>query len=140
MVRGADRLKPQLAHLNEAPFPAFKLRHDPRVTRVGRTLRRTSADELPQLWNVLKGEMSLVGPRPPLASEVEYYDDRARRRLAVRPGMTCFWQIEDRHTSPTATFVEWVDRDLEYIDRWSLWLDLVLLYKTACVVLKLTGC
>lgn len=139
MVRGADGLKAQLAHLNEAPFPAFKVRDDPRITRVGRALRRTSADELPQLWNVLKGDMSLVGPRPPLAAEVEHYDERARRRLSVRPGITCFWQVEDRHANG-ATFAAWVERDLAYIDRWSLWLDLVLLYRTACVVLKLTGC
>jgi len=119
---------------NEIQGHAFKLDNDPRVTRVGRLLRKTSLDELPQLWNVLRGEMSLVGPRPPLPSEVANYDVWHRRRLSMKPGMTGLWQIGARR-SPE--FDRWVEKDLEYIDTWSLWLDIKIVLKT--VPAMLTG-
>jgi lipopolysaccharide/colanic/teichoic acid biosynthesis glycosyltransferase len=138
MVRDADRLRAALEHLNEAPFPAFKMRKDPRITRIGHILRRTRMDELPQLWNVLRGDMSFVGPRPPLPSEVEHYDELARRRLLVRPGITCTWQVKGR-LADAATFDDWVRTDLAYIDGWSFWLDLVLLYQTVQLVIRMKG-
>jgi exopolysaccharide biosynthesis polyprenyl glycosylphosphotransferase len=116
-----------LAHLNEVQGSAFKMTNDPRVTRIGRFLRRTSLDELPQLLNVLRGDMSLVGPRPPLPSEVDGYDLWHRRRLSMKPGITGLWQVRDRRS---ADFDTWVQADLEYIDRWSLWLDLKILVQT----------
>ena len=111
---------------------AFKLSDDPRVTRVGRFLRRFSLDELPQLLNVLKGNMSLVGPRPPLAYEVELYSARDRGRLSVAPGLTGLWQVSGRSE---LTFQEMVDLDLEYIERWSMWLDLKILIRTPLIVI-----
>ena len=120
----------QLAALrsgNEIQGHAFKLTNDPRVTRVGGSLRRSSLDELPQLWNVLIGQMSLVGPRPPLPAEVKDYDLWHRRRLSMKPGMTGLWQVRDRRTP---RFDQWVAADLEYIDRWSLWLDVKILFQT----------
>jgi len=138
MVRDADSLRASLEHLNEAPFPAFKIRNDPRITRVGHVLRRTRVDELPQLWNVLRGDMSFVGPRPPLPSEVEHYDELARRRLVVRPGITCTWQVTGR-LADAATFEDWVRTDLAYIDGWSLWLDVILLYQTVQLVIRMKG-
>lgn len=138
MVRGAEQMRDQLAALNTAPFPTFKIRRDPRVTRVGRFLRRSSLDELPQLWNVLRGEMSIVGPRPPLPEEVASYDDFALQRLAVRPGLTCLWQINQRHQK-NPSFRHWVEQDLEYIRSWSPATDLVLVWKTALAVVRLTG-
>ena len=138
MVRDADNLRASLEHLNEAPFPAFKMRNDPRITRVGRVLRRTRVDELPQLWNVLRGDMSFVGPRPPLPSEVEHYNELARRRLVVRPGITCTWQVTGR-LADAATFEDWVRTDLAYIDGWSLWLDFILLYQTLQLVIRMKG-
>jgi lipopolysaccharide/colanic/teichoic acid biosynthesis glycosyltransferase len=116
-----------LAHLNEIQGRAFKMTNDPRVTPVGRFLRRTSLDELPQLLNVLRGDMSLVGPRPPLPSEVEGYDLWHRRRLSMKPGITGLWQVRDRRSGD---FDTWVEADLEYIDRWSLWLDLKIIVRT----------
>jgi len=136
MVADAERRLSEVAHLNETSGPVFKVRDDPRVTRVGRFLRRTSLDELPQLWNVLRGEMSLVGPRPPLPREVEAYGPRERRRLMVKPGITCLWQVNGRHRIP---FDRWVELDLEYIERWSLWLDLKILARTIPAVLGRTG-
>jgi lipopolysaccharide/colanic/teichoic acid biosynthesis glycosyltransferase len=115
---------------------AFKLERDPRVTRVGRFLRRTSLDELPQLWNVLRGEMSLVGPRPPLPCEVEKYDVWHRRRLSMKPGMTGLWQIGARRNPE---FDHWVRKDLEYIDRWSFWLDLKIIARTVPAMLAGQG-
>ena len=111
--------------------PVFKIRKDPRITPVGRILRKTSLDELPQLWNVLKGEMSLVGPRPPLPSEVDKYDPWQRRRLSMKPGITCIWQVSGRNQLP---FETWMKLDLEYIDNWSLMLDFKILVKTVYVV------
>jgi exopolysaccharide biosynthesis polyprenyl glycosylphosphotransferase len=132
MIVGAeDRLADLLDH-NEIHGHAFKLTDDPRVTRVGRVLRRTSLDELPQLWNVLLGQMSLVGPRPPLPSEVAGYNVWHRRRLSMKPGMTGLWQVESRREHD---FDRWVERDLAYIDHWSFWLDLKILWLTVPAML-----
>lgn len=138
MVNGAHGLREHLMLLNEAPFPAFKLRQDPRVTRVGRFLRRTSIDEFPQLWNVLAGDMSLVGPRPALPGEVEHYDTVGRRRLRARPGLTCIWQIESRHRKSVG-FDQWLEQDIDYINRWSLRLDLELIAKSVREVVRMSG-
>jgi exopolysaccharide biosynthesis polyprenyl glycosylphosphotransferase len=123
----------ELAGANEIAGHAFKVTDDPRVTRVGRRLRRYSLDELPQLWNVLRGDMSLVGPRPPLESEVSDYDLWHRRRLSMKPGITGLWQVRARHEPE---FDRWVEDDLEYIDRWSLWLDLQILLRTIPAALE----
>ncbi len=130
MVAKADQLKQDLLDRNEMQGPVFKIKDDPRVTSVGRILRKFSLDELPQLWSVLKGDMSLVGPRPPLASEYANFTDAQKRKLAVKPGMTSLWQVSGK----PADFDEWVRLDLEYINRWSLWLDLQILFKTAIIV------
>ena len=127
MIRGADEQMEQLALFNEVRGGAFKMTNDPRLTRSGQFLRRTSMDELPQLWNVLRGEMSLVGPRPPLPLEVAGYDVWHRRRLSMKPGMTGLWQVSARNNPD---FDHWVERDLEYIDRWSLWLDVKIMART----------
>ncbi|MCE5229933.1 sugar transferase [bacterium] len=132
MRPGADQEKAALAALNEQEGPVFKMRRDPRVTPVGRFLRKTSIDELPQLWNVLRGEMSLVGPRPPLPDEVVQYDRWQRRRLSMKPGITCLWQVSGRNMLP---FETWMKLDLEYIDNWSLRLDFKILAKTFVVVI-----
>lgn len=134
MVTNAEQLKQELAQLNEMSGPVFKLTNDPRVTPIGRWLRKFSLDEFPQLFNVLKGEMSLVGPRPLPLEEVARFDDVAhRRRLSVRPGLTCLWQVSGRNE--VRDFREWVRLDLQYIDHWSLWLDLRILIRTIPVVL-----
>lgn len=136
MVADAEKKLEELQHLNEVDGPVFKMKRDPRVTPVGRLLRKTSLDELPQLWNVLVGEMSLVGPRPPIPSEVEKYERWQRRRLSMRPGITCLWQISGRSNLDFAT---WMKLDLQYIDDWSLTLDLVILLKTIPAVLSARG-
>ncbi|WP_088188393.1 sugar transferase [Desulfosporosinus sp. FKA] len=136
MVVNAEELKAKLAHLNEMSGPVFKITNDPRVTAVGRFLRKTSLDELPQLWNVLIGDMSLVGPRPPLPNEVNMYDPKHRKRLAVKPGITCIWQISGRNE---VDFEEWMAMDAEYVERWSLWMDIEILAKTVPVVLMRKG-
>lgn len=136
MVSNAEMLRAELAAFNEASGPVFKIQNDPRITPVGRFLRKTSLDEFPQLWNVLMGDMSLVGPRPPIPSEVEQYDPWHRRRLSMKPGLTCLWQISGRsHVG----FDQWMKLDLDYIDHWSLWLDLKILLRTIPVVLKGLG-
>jgi exopolysaccharide biosynthesis polyprenyl glycosylphosphotransferase len=127
MVVGAEERLDEVKHLNERNGAAFKAANDPRITRIGRWLRRTSIDELPQLWNVLVGTMSLVGPRPPLPHEVAAYDIWHRRRLSMKPGITGLWQVEARHEPD---FDRWVEHDLLYIDGWSIWLDLKILAKT----------
>ena len=137
MVADAEQQKDALAHLNEMSGPVFKIRKDPRVTPLGSWLRRFSIDELPQLWNVLRGHMSLVGPRPPLPHEVGQYETSERRRLAMRPGLTCLWQIGGRNR--VRDFDEWVRMDLEYIDAWSLTLDLRILAQTIPVVIRAEG-
>jgi len=116
--------------------PVFKMRNDPRVTGVGQYLRKFSIDELPQLWNVLKGEMSLVGPRAPLLDEVQHYTIKQRRRLSVKPGITCLWQISGRSD---IDFQRWMELDLEYIDNWSFWLDIQIIVKTIPAVLMGRG-
>ena len=136
MVVDAEVRKDALAAWNEADGPAFKMKDDPRITRIGRVLRRFSLDELPQLWNVVRGDMSLVGPRPPLPKEVERYERWQRRRLSMRPGLTCIWQVSDRRHS---SFEKWMDDDLRYIDNWSLWLDLKIAVLTIPAVLWGTG-
>jgi lipopolysaccharide/colanic/teichoic acid biosynthesis glycosyltransferase len=138
MSRGAESIRASLLERNEAPFPVFKLRDDPRVTRVGRLLRRASLDELPQLWNVLRGEMSLVGPRPPLPEEVAQYDALALRRLAARPGLTGGWQVARRYRSDIS-FAEWVGMDLDYLEHWTLPRDIALILRTLRAVARMTG-
>ena len=138
MVTNAEQLKQELAALNEMSGPVFKVTNDPRVTRVGRFLRKWSIDELPQLWNVFRGEMSLVGPRPLPVDEVARFDDFAhRRRLSVKPGLTCLWQVSGRNN--VSDFKEWVRLDLEYIDNWSLWLDIRILLRTIPAVFTGAG-
>jgi len=134
MVTNAEQARAELETLNEMSGPVFKVKNDPRVTRLGRWLRRTSMDELPQLWNVMRGEMSLVGPRPlPLYETASFGDTSQRRRMSVRPGLTCLWQIRGRNQ--ITDFKDWVRLDLEYIDRWTLWLDIQILFRTIPVVL-----
>jgi exopolysaccharide biosynthesis polyprenyl glycosylphosphotransferase len=136
MCSGAEQQLEGVRQLNVIRGHAFKAERDPRVTRVGRFMRRTSLDELPQLWNVLRGEMSLVGPRPPLPREVAEYDVWHRRRLSMKPGMTGLWQIGARSE---AEFDRWVEKDLEYIDRWSFWLDLKIIARTVPAMLSGEG-
>ena len=130
----ADRV--DVAHLNEASGPLFKIREDPRLTRVGKALRRLSIDELPQLFNVLRGDMSLVGPRPPLPEEYSTYGPLQRQRLAVKPGITCIWQVSGRSD---LDFDTWVELDLEYIASWSLLLDVKILLRTIPAVFSGRG-
>ena len=138
MITNAEQLKHELAALNEMSGPVFKVTNDPRITRIGKWLRRYSLDELPQLFNVLRGEMSLVGPRPLPVDEVKRFSDLAhRRRLSVKPGITCLWQISGRNQ--IKDFKDWVRLDLEYIDNWSLWLDLSILLRTIPAVFAATG-
>lgn len=137
MVANADRLKYQLQHLNEMSGPVFKLAEDPRVTGVGRWMRRYSLDELPQLYSVLKGDMSLVGPRPPLFTEYVRFTAAQKQKLAVKPGITCLWQVSGRND--IKDFDEWVRLDLQYIREWSLGLDIKILLQTASAVLGATG-
>jgi exopolysaccharide biosynthesis polyprenyl glycosylphosphotransferase len=127
MLPDAEVLLDDLQADNEIRGPAFKLTNDPRLTRTGRILRATSLDELPQIWNVLRGEMSLVGPRPPLPREVDEYDLWHRRRLSMKPGITGLWQVQGRREE---NFDRWVELDLAYIDRWSIWLDFKIMFRT----------
>ena len=131
MVTNAEELKVLLCNQNEATGPVFKMKEDPRVTKFGRFIRRTSIDELPQLLNVLKGDMSLVGPRPPLAEEVEEYTSYERQRLNVTPGLTCYWQVSGRSN---ISFEQWVKLDLKYIEERNFWIDLKLIFKTIFVL------
>ncbi len=138
MSSNAEQLKHELAAMNEMSGPVFKVTNDPRITPFGRFLRKFSLDELPQLFNVLRGEMSLVGPRPLPVDEVKRFNDLAhRRRLSVKPGLTCLWQISGRNK--ISDFRDWVRLDLQYIDTWSIWLDLIILLRTVPVVLLGTG-
>jgi lipopolysaccharide/colanic/teichoic acid biosynthesis glycosyltransferase len=136
MVRDAHSTRHHVEHLNEADGPVFKIARDPRITPIGRFLRTTSLDEVPQFWNVLRGEMSLVGPRPPIAEEVAQYEPWQLRRLDVRPGITCLWQISGRSR---IGFQEWMRLDLEYIKHQSLRLDLKILLRTIPAVLSREG-
>jgi lipopolysaccharide/colanic/teichoic acid biosynthesis glycosyltransferase len=134
MVVNADALKASLLVQNEMRGPVFKMAHDPRVTRIGKLLRKTSIDELPQLWSVLKGDLSLVGPRPPLQTEYAAFNTWQRQKMRVKPGMTCLWQVRGRNT--IADFDDWVALDLEYIRTWSLLTDLKILLATIPAVLR----
>lgn len=137
MVLNADQMKTELLDRNEMDGPVFKIKNDPRVTKIGKVLRQFSLDELPQLWSVLKGDMSLVGPRPAGPHELVRYDSWHRRKLSVKPGLTCLWQVQGRNR--IRNFDEWVRLDLEYIENWSLGLDLKILLKTILAVIRGTG-
>jgi lipopolysaccharide/colanic/teichoic acid biosynthesis glycosyltransferase len=137
MVRDAEDLKKRLMKFNEVSGPVFKIKKDPRITKIGGILRRTGLDELPQFWNVVRGHMSIIGPRPPLESEVRQYEKWQMRRLSVKPGITCTWQVEpNRHD---ISFEEWMYLDLEYIDNWSNKKDLKLFFKTIKTVFTAGG-
>jgi exopolysaccharide biosynthesis polyprenyl glycosylphosphotransferase len=136
MYSNAEECLEDLRAANEMSGPVFKMASDPRVTKVGRFLRRTSLDELPQFWNVLRGEMSIVGPRPPIPAEVRHYKRWQRRRLSMKPGITCIWQISGRNN---VDFERWMELDLQYIDEWSLWGDIAICFKTIPAVLSARG-
>jgi lipopolysaccharide/colanic/teichoic acid biosynthesis glycosyltransferase len=136
MVPDAEARFEELADKSDIPGPAFKMADDPRITRTGRWLRRTGLDELPQLWNVLRGDMSIVGPRPAPAREVDRYSVWHRRRLSMRPGLTGLWQVSAARWSD---FDDRVTLDLDYIDRWSLWMDLKILARTIPAVVTQSG-
>lgn len=131
MVHNAEELLKDLMDRNEQTGPVFKINDDPRITKVGKFIRKTSIDELPQLFNVLKGDMSLVGPRPPIPHEVDQYNSYQMQRLAVKPGLTCIWQVSGRNN---IGFDEWVEMDIEYIKTRNLWLDIKLIFKTVGVL------
>lgn len=137
MVFNADELRKDLDSENEVDGPVFKIKNDPRITKIGKVLRKTGMDELPQLFNILKGEMSLIGPRPPLESETKQYKRSQLRRLSVKPGLSCFWQIKPNRNN--IKFEKWVDLDLAYIDNWSLRLDILILFKTIKTVFQRSG-
>ena len=136
MVVNAERMQHSLIDKNEQEGPVFKIKNDPRITKIGRFLRKTSLDELPQFFNVLKGNMSIVGPRPPIPAEVKQYKRWQNRRLSMKPGITCIWQVSGRNSIP---FDQWMKMDMQYIDTWSLKLDLIILLKTVKVVLAGDG-
>ena len=131
MVVNAEELKEDLEEQNEMSGPMFKIKDDPRITKVGKFIRKTSIDELPQLWNVLKGDMSLVGPRPSLPKEVEQFDNWMFKRLSVRPGLTCYWQVSGRNN---IDFEDWMKLDCRYVDERNLWIDIKLIFKTVFVL------
>lgn len=136
MVPDAERILEELLDANEASGPVFKIKNDPRITRVGRFIRKHSIDELPQLINILRGEMSIVGPRPPLPNEVALYSDYDRQRLKVKPGLTCYWQCLGRSK---ISFEKWVDMDLEYINDQGIWCDIKMIIRTIPAVFKGDG-
>ena len=131
MVHNAEELLEELNNQNELTGPVFKMKEDPRITKVGKFIRKTSIDELPQLFNILMGDMSIVGPRPAIPHEVAEYNDYQRQRLLVKPGLTCIWQVSGRNS---IGFDEWVDMDLEYIEKRNLWMDIKLIFKTVGVL------
>lgn len=132
----AESMLPNLQHANEVDGPAFKIKNDPRITKVGRFLRKTSIDELPQLINVLMGDMSIVGPRPPLPNEVEQYNEYQMQRLSVKSGLTCYWQCSGRNE---LSFDKWVELDLKYINEMSILTDIKIIFKTVSSVFQKTG-
>jgi lipopolysaccharide/colanic/teichoic acid biosynthesis glycosyltransferase len=136
MYQDAEARRPALEDRNEMTGPVFKIKHDPRITAVGKWIRRFSIDEIPQFWNVLRGDMSLVGPRPPIPEEVKKYERWQRRRLSMKPGITCLWQVSGRNG---LDFESWMRLDLAYIDTWSLRLDVQILLRTVPVVLTARG-
>ncbi len=131
MVCNAEELKRELLIQNEMSGPMFKMKNDPRITKVGRVIRKTSIDELPQLFNVLKGDMSLVGPRPSLPNEVDEFEDWMMKRLSVRPGLTCFWQVSGRNN---IEFEDWMKMDIKYIEERNIFVDLKLIFRTFFVL------
>ncbi len=131
MVVNAEELKEKLANQNEMSGPMFKIKDDPRVTKVGRFIRKTSLDELPQLWNVLKGDMSLVGPRPSLPKEVKQFEKWMYKRLTVKPGLTCYWQVSGRNN---IDFEDWMKLDISYVEDRNVWIDVKLIFKTVFVL------
>lgn len=131
MVVNAEELKEKLEHQNEMSGPMFKMKDDPRVTKVGKFIRKTSLDELPQLWNVLKGDMSLVGPRPSLPKEVKEFEKWMYKRLTVKPGLTCYWQVSGRNN---IDFEDWMKLDISYVEDRNLWIDIKLIFKTVFVL------
>lgn len=131
MVQNAEELKEKLAKQNEMSGPMFKIKNDPRVTKVGKFIRKTSIDELPQLLNILKGDMTLVGPRPSLPREVEKFESWMLKRLEVKPGLTCYWQVSGRNN---IDFYEWMKLDLKYVNDMSFWIDIKLIFKTVAVL------
>ncbi|QJA09405.1 sugar transferase [Romboutsia sp. CE17] len=131
MVHNAEELLEQLQEQNEQTGPVFKIKNDPRITKIGRFIRKTSIDELPQLINILKGDMSIVGPRPPIPREVDQYTDYQMQRLLVKPGLTCYWQVGGRNE---IGFDEWVELDIKYIEERNLWIDIKLIFKTVFVL------
>ena len=137
MVANAENMKDGLAGQNEMDGPVFKIKDDPRITRIGKFLRTTSIDELLQLFNVLKGDMSLVGPRPPLIEEVALYDDYQKLRLVVTPGLTCFWQTANDRND--ISFNDWVEMDINYIETRTFWLDIKIIARTILVVITREG-
>ncbi len=134
MCTDAEEKKKSLEGLNEADGPVFKIKDDPRITKVGKVLRKTNIDELPQMLNILKGDMSFVGPRPPLPDEVEQYREEDKIRLAVKPGLTCYWQ--SRPNRNDISFDEWMELDRKYIEDRGIWTDIRIIFRTACVILK----
>jgi lipopolysaccharide/colanic/teichoic acid biosynthesis glycosyltransferase len=136
MVINAEELITDLMDKNESDGPTFKIENDPRITKIGKILRQTSLDELPQFYNVLKGEMSVVGPRPPLLREVQQYERSQLRRLSMKPGITCIWQVWGRNK---VSFKKWMSMDLDYIDNWSLALDFKIMIATVGVIIKANG-
>lgn len=137
MIPDAEKMLDSLMDKNEIVGPAFKIKNDPRITRFGRFIRRSSIDELPQLWNVLKGDMSLVGPRPPIEREVMQYNEYQKQRLLVTPGITCLWQIKPKRNN--LNFDEWLELDLKYIQERNFWLDIKIIIKTFGAVCGLEG-
>ena len=137
MVVNAEDLLEKLQDQNEMSGPAFKMKNDPRITKVGRFIRKTSLDELPQLWNVFKGDMSFVGPRPPLPNEVAQYTEEQKKRLSVTPGLTCYWQVQPSRND--LDFDEWFELDMQYLRERSMSTDIKIIFQTILVVLHMEG-